>query len=366
MPIRIDLALVMIVVAGACLGCGNKTPSQPDAAAGTPPAQSTGPEVTAESAAQTADPKSKETQWIGNIPYDVFYDQPLTIAADSTSLAPAPAVATTNTAPNSAPKEATEAMVPMPELTADAPAATEAPVTSGASNWGAIIPMAMLVEEVKSLRTSLTGNLQTVATYNKSQVPIATDGSTLAAMAAIAIVHPEAVSWKANAKYIRDLASQVNANSAGNGREPYGKTKDPFDKLLVVLDGGKPPEMESTEVVPYSEVVYVSDMMKRIESSFNNLKANINTESRLKENPAATEKELRVLYALAALMSDKSYDNADEEKYQAFLSRFQGGAQTSLNALHAGDLDGFQSGLNQIQTTCAECHVEYRGSEAGF
>lgn len=226
--------------------------------------------------------------------------------------------------------------------------------------------MGMLVEEVKLLRTSLTGNLQTVATFNKAQKPIALDGAILAALAAVTTVHPDSVSWKPNAHFVRDLAFQINENSAGTGREPYTKTKEPFDKLLVVLDGGKPPEMDSPESVPFSEVAYTSDLMKRIELSFNNLKTNINTDAKLKENAADAEREVRILLTLGTMIGDASYDNADQPAYQGFLKRFTDGARSGVQAIHTGNLPDFQAAINQIQTTCAECHQQYKGSETGF
>ncbi|WP_437227568.1 hypothetical protein SH661x_000441 [Planctomicrobium sp. SH661] len=365
---QVSLGTALVFASTLLIGCGQKsaspTPAQTPAAS--PTTQNAAPAnpaaVAVNTPAATVDPKHKETKWIGTIPYDVFYDQPLEIATDTTVIggaAPTAIASTTTSPPVMTPAAASE--TPM----ASSPAVS--PSTGGSGvNWGEVIPMPLLVEEVKQLRTSLTGNLQTVATFNKSQKAIALDGAMLTAMAAVAAAHPENVSWKPNAHFVRDLAFQINANSAGSGREPYGKTKEPFDKILVVLDGGKPPEMESPDVVPFAESVYVADMMKRIEASFNKLKANINTDARLKEDPAGTEREMRVLLLLATMMEDASYDSADQQAYQDFLKRFTDGARAGIVSIQTGSLDGFQAALNQIQTTCAECHQQYRGSEAGF
>jgi len=371
---RLAFGLVLI---GMLAGCGGSGSEPRKAGTAVAPASPAGMPTTTVASAPTANPApesaatpngtegaGKETKWIGKIPYDVFYDQPLSIATDTTSVVslspgenPSPASVST---PSASP-----AMPAKPG--GESAGGTGTPAAGGgAVNWGDILPMPLLVEEVKLLRTDLTGNLQTVATFNKSQKPTALDGAILAAMAMVAENHPENVSWKPNAHFIRDLAFQINENSAGTGRGPYTKTKDPFDKLLVILDGGKPPEMESPETKPYSEVVYVADMMKRIEQSFNNLKTNVNTGDRLKENAAMAERETRILLTLATLMTDKSYDNADQPKYQGFLKRFTEGARSGVQAIHTGSLEGFQAALNQIQTTCAECHQEYKGSESGF
>lgn len=357
-----------LLLAMTCLlpGCGGKeapapvqsSTSSPAPEAAAPPGKGTTETTASASVATTSEGGGKETKWIGKIPYDVFFDQPLAIATDTTSIA---AVSTPAMNPGAAAS-------PAPAMPASPDAGAATPSTGGgaAVNWGDVLPMPMLVEEVKLLRTNLTGNLQTVATFNKAQKPIALDGAMLAAMAAVTTLHPESVSWKPNAHFVRDLAFQINENSAGTGREPYTKTKEPFDKILVILDGGKPPEMNSPETATLSEVVYVADMMKRIELSFNNLKANINTDAKLKENAADAEREIRILLTLATLMGDKSYDNTDLPAYQGFLKRFTDGARSGVQAIHTASLSDFQAALNQIQTTCAECHQQYRGSGSGF
>ncbi len=353
-------------------GCGGQpaaTPTSPEQAVTTSETKPSAT-VTPAPAPTTAPTESvkntggKETKWIGTIPYDVFYDQPLTIASDSTVIGTPVAVPPANTmAANNAPATSTAAtpapasMAPMAE-----PTANNATSAAGTVDWKAIIPMPILLEESKILRTRLTGNLQTVATFNKSAKEISLDASILGALATVAQRHPEQAPWKANAHYVRDLTQEIVGNAEGTGRAPYTKCKEPFEKITVIMDGGKPPEMESMENVPFAEAVDVADMMKWLEPSFNGLKANFNTVARLKEDPATVERELRILLMLGTMMSDTSYSSAEEENYQKLMKRFLDGANEALQAAKAGDLEVYQSALNKVQTTCAECHQEYRGN----
>lgn len=372
-------------------GCGSKTapPAANAPAATTPaPASNTAPEATqaATPAAQSAptvantaantgsNTGGKETKWIGTIPYDVFYDQPLKIAADSTSLGTVPALPSANSVASSntaaTPSAATPTSPGMPAAPAESmPAASPANspmATAGAANWGEIIPMPVLVEEIKLLRTQLTGNLQTVATYNKSFKSVSLDSAILAALAGIVEVHPEALNWKDKAHFVRDLASEISSNASGTGRDAFTKSKEPFDKLTIILDGGKAPEMESKAGAPFGDNIYVADMMKRIEHSFTGLKSNFNTPARLKEDPNLIERELRLLTALGTMMKDKSYDSAEEEGYQKLANQFVAGTNDALLAAKSGDLEGYQAALNKAQTSCAECHQQYRGSGSSF
>lgn len=346
-------------------GCGGKQPA-PQQTEHSEPAGS-GPTSQGANAAQEqpasvakVDPDRKETQWIGEIPYDVFYDQPLQVAVDTTAVGSPTSISTQQ----GAPQPSTE-----PPATAEMKPAEEKPAASASGDgpdWAAVIPMEFLVDEVKALRTRLTANLQTVATYNQNNTDIALDGAMLSAMAAIATVHSESTSWKENAHFIRDLAYDIYMNAEGTGRTPFTATKEPFEKVMTILDGGPPSDTDAEPVVDFSDLIYVSEVMKRIDSSFTSLKADINTEARMKEDPLAVERELRVLAALGTMIGIDTYENTEEEEYQQYLKRFIDGGLASADAVKAENFEGFQSGLNQIQTVCAECHRKYQGIDTGF
>lgn len=354
---------------GVCcliLGCGGGGTPEPvtggshaavsSQSAGSSSANPIVPQQTMSEAAQV-DPNRKETKWIGKIPYDVFYDQPLTVAADSTVIGEA-----VPTSPGT-PVEATPAMSPgTPTETSSAATGT----ATATVNWAEILPMPILLEELKTIRTRLTTNLQTVATYNKSAEAIALDGSIVAALGAITTVHPEADTWKDRGKLIRDLGFAIYSSSGEVGRTAYQSTEEPFLKLQTAMDGGAVDGLAAEEFVPFSDVAYVSEMMKRIETTFNNLKSNINTEARMKESPELVLRDLHMLTALGTLMGTESYDNADVKLYQTYVSAFVGGARKSLESVKTENYEGFREGLNEIQTTCAECHQHYRGSDTGF
>lgn len=354
---------------GVCVlfGCGGNSSEQdssdsrnnPQAA---PPANTTNTSVAATqqpAQAPTVDPNRKETKWIGEIPYDVFYDQPLTIAADPTVLGGAPTQDTSLSSTDTPAQSGTTG-------TDDSTAPSSASAASGSVDWARIMPIETIQSETKAIRARLTANLQTVATYNRNTDQIALDGAMMSALGAIITMHPNADSWKERGKFVRDLGYEVYMNTGESGRAAYQSVEEPFLKLQTALDGGTVDGVDAEEVVPFADVVYVSEMMKRIEASFNSLKANVNTADRLKEDVEGIEREARMLAALGAMMGTESYDNADAKMYQEFIKTFVDGALAAAEAAKAENYDGFRDGLNQIQTTCAECHQQYRGSESGF
>jgi hypothetical protein len=101
MSLRIWITLLWVGSIAAVVGCSGKTPpaEAPAAVPGAVSAPATGatpvvatPTVTTPAVApqpavaNTVDPSKPETKWIGTIPYDVFYDQPLLVANDATAV----------------------------------------------------------------------------------------------------------------------------------------------------------------------------------------------------------------------------------------------------------------------------------------
>ncbi|MBT5018487.1 cytochrome c [Planctomicrobium sp.] len=349
----------------AFVGCGGgdeKPTEQAETTTTQQPAavnsESTQVNTTEPAVVNTVDPNKKETKWIGTIPYDVFYDQPLTVAADATVIggnAPV-AVATSGGSPEMASND-----------TSNGPPAGSPPAAGGNGvDWATILPIDALQGELKVIRTRLTTNLQSVGNYNRSAEDIALDGAIVAGLGAIVTVHPEADTWKDRGKFIRDLGYEIYSSSGESGRTAFTATEEPFLKLQTAMDGGTVSGLEPEEVVPFGDVIYVSDMMQRLEFTVSNLKANVNTEARMKEDPERVMRDLHMLAAFGSLMGTESYDNADAEGYQALVATFVGGAMKGVDAVKAENYEGFREGLSDIQTTCSECHQQYRGSDSGF
>ncbi|MEZ5940820.1 MAG: hypothetical protein R3C18_05480 [Planctomycetaceae bacterium] len=312
--------------------------------------------------ANAVDPNRKETKWIGTVPYDVFYDRPWEIASDSTVLQ--------GTTPTSLSNNNANPGTQLNQGTMPTPAGGDpTPEAGGGDNveWDKLISAEILNTEVKVVRTRLTTKLQSLRTYNDSPASIANDGAYLAGLAAVAERHSGDINWKANAKFVRDLAYQIYSNADGTGRSAFEATQLPFEQLCTVLDGGPAPdELEAEANAAFGDVAYLDELMKWIEPNFNAIKANINTEARMTEDPETLERQLRSLLVVGRMMGDSSYSNAGEAKYQGFVNDFVGGVDESIQAAKAGSFESFQSGLNKVQNSCAECHPPYRSGDSGF
>jgi hypothetical protein len=369
MPYRIWITFLWVGSIVAIVGCSGKSPpaepgptvSAPAAApaAGTtsavPPPGGTAPAVAPPPAvANTVDPSKPETKWIGTIPYDVFYDQPLVVASDATPIGGGPA----SVSPTPG-----DVVMDKPAVGPTTPA--EAPAAAGSkTDWAKVMSLELAQEAVKVARTEVNASLQGVPKYNMGLESIRMNSALIGMLAVIVAEHPEAANWKDKAKFIRDLCYKIQGTATEKGSEKFKETQALFEQITGILDGGKPPEMESADSVPYSESADRADMMKIIDLSMNDLKSNIGDSKRMKERAPEVTRQLAILQAMGVMMSDLSYDQADNPEYQGFTKNFVDGAAAGVEAVKSDKFEDFQGALSKMNTSCSECHPKFRGGDS--
>jgi hypothetical protein len=312
-----------------------------------------------------SDEDADTTEWIGDIPYDVYYDRPLEVALNNQSIASNDAVV------NNVPDPMEDPVIPDPmDPTTDTPIEDPPPMTQagGPVDWEQVIPIEVLNEEVKQIRNRLTANLQTVATFNREQEANAMDAVVLSALAAIAIEHPGDLNWKDKAPHIRDLANVIFVNSSSTGREPFALCEVAFEQIQIMLDGGPvPPEVMADPARHPMEVADRYDLMQRFDQTSSHLKSNVNSEARLKEDVPGVVRELSVLAALATLIAKDGYVYAEEPEYQGYLTAFRDSVMASRTGAQQESYEQFSQGLAGIQKACQDCHGQYAlGTEIGL
>ena len=168
-----SIALTAMLLAGC--GGGEEPAAAPAGQTAAPAATQAGAPAAAQPSNPTASvaptQRSSATKWIGGIPYDVFYDNPLEVASDQTLLsnaAAAPAAPSVGTPPPATIE------TPMPTPAPSPGAATPPPASSGGGiDWAAVAPMEQLEEAITSIRNELQNKLNTLATTTASGRPSA-------------------------------------------------------------------------------------------------------------------------------------------------------------------------------------------------
>lgn len=311
-------------------------------------------------AAAAGKTESPATVWVdedgrkhfGKVPYDVFHDDPLVLARDLRPVGGAPGVE-----PGGLPAEE----IPTVSPSTDPAAPPEKTVAGGAGDdWKSIAPMPVLEAEVKNIRNFIAERMQTVGRFNGAYKEVSFYGSTLAAVAAIISRHPDPLSWKEDARSIRDLGMQIQDGAIGLGRKHYDETQVPFENLVSLLNRNKPPGLPEPEDAELALVAERGGLMKRMEKAFNWMHKNITTEDAFKKQTAEIAHEATILAALSKAIGDKSYFLADDEGYKGYVAEMLKSSLQASEATKTGNFETFRAALDRINNTCTQCHTDYR------
>jgi len=286
-------------------------------------------------------PDRPARKMVGDIPLDVFFDNPI---AESKQTGEVAVVANTpaNEPSNPPPME-------------DKPA-------QSTDEWAAIISGEDIQDEVKKIRLRLQENLGAIGKYNAHyNKEIRWDGSGLAALAAIALVHPDNVSWKAHAAQIRDIASEMAAKSKGLGAKPFEDTKKEFEKIDSLLNGNPPPGLEEPAAdVTFSEVSNRRNLMHCLETGADYLRANFQAEAVFQKGAEDVAHAASVVAAYCKVIGTEGYVSADEEDYQNFLKPLLDANLTMAKAARDKDFTAFSEANGRVVKYCSDCHGTYQ------
>jgi len=356
---------IVVFVASICTcvpaviltGCGGSTPAPTPAQTQTTTPAPTTPkaQVAQNTPAQPAEvvEKKEGRKMIDGIPYDVWFDNPLAVAGDNQVVEPVSLSGNSNTGtPKAAPATGNKKPVAGKNST---------PAVSGGIDWKMIIPMPVLESQVKDIRNRLTKNMQSVGSYNTTYLELPTFTSTLAALAGIATEHPEDVSWKKNAKHLRDLAASISSETLMRGAKSFRKIQVPYEQMIVIMNGSAPAGLpEAPDKRPLSDVASMGDLMKRADIAYKWLKSNVGSADALKSEKEKIIEETHLLAAIAKIITTEGYGYVDDK---GFLNHANPMAEACLKMVEAAKSDNFSQfdeGLSRIYKSCTECHSEYK------
>jgi hypothetical protein len=318
-------------------------------------------------------------KWLGDVPYDVFYDNPLAVAAEGRTESGSKGAAV-----DSQPPGKTVAAAGSPSDSSRAPGATNrgetgtnqaskggataGPSSSGAAkpggsgtDWSALIDADTLDGEVKRIRTDLTAGLQSVGKYNARYQEIAISGATLAALAEIVAEQSGTASWKEHAASVRDLAASIHDAAKALGSPAFQTTKNSSDQLADVLDGNVPAGLPASEPIrDFAQVANRSALMKRMDRSFQRLKKGGTAQQLLKKDAGQAIEDAAMLAVLSRVIAVGHYESADDPKYRGHSTALTHAATDLATAAKAGEAPAFSDALTRIQKRCDACHADFR------
>lgn len=343
-----------VLAVSLILGCGNEptkvTNSDPDPAPeenteSTDPVQRTreNPEPQGESLVHQKDGRT----WIGDVPLDVWFDDPVGVANSGGQIAEPDPETEIAKIPSQDPGTNTEPMT-VPEAT-------------GGIDWKRVIPAELLDAEVTAIRNRLNADLQTVGSYNSSYLNFPPQFASLMVLSHVAQSHPEEIRWKDNAKYIKHLAGQMAAEPLRRGPSSQRPLKEKFDYVLEILNGTVPATLEAPpEEQPISEIAKVSLIMKRLENASKLITVNGGTADSMKSNADSLKQEAAVLGAMTQVLLDGYEDYQDDEIFEGFVKEMVDASTGMREHIQNDQFDKFELDVSKMTQACQQCHSMYR------
>ncbi len=380
--VRNQAGLALIFLLAICNGCGGSAaPASADNAAANSDAS---PAAALDSAADTTTNQAasggnggntntaktkhgrgevwvdeKGQKWFGDVPMDAFFDQPYTVASNSAPVG-GNAAPTVVAAVTPATGDASPEIVETPTTTAgtDPPA-----VTASGDSWAALISETELDNEVKAIRNYLNENLQSVSNYNSAMLMIPPKAATLGALAGVAMEHPNAVSWKDDAKYVRDLAKQMNADTLKLGPKDQKRLLGLYESVSDTLNRSRPAGLEEPPKSDgFSEVSEMRLLMHRMQESENRMKTEAGTDTALASRKEMVAHEAAMMATLAKIVTLPGYGYEDDDKFKGFALDVVKSALAIKAAAESNDFATYELSLTKVSTTCSNCHSEYKNN----
>lgn len=291
---------------------------------------------------------------IDGIPYDVFFDKPLTVAANTqTGSAPNATVAA-----NDASKGTPGADTPMPTK--------EPPKSNAGPSLKDIIDKDSLTNEIKNVRNYLASKTASVSTYNSSLLEIAPEAATLAVLAVAVSKHPDDFSWKKNAKYVRDLAwkiGEITLSKDGKTKNSYDEVAETFAKIDDILKGSEPaglPDADADKSFGDAVGGNLVAIMKRIKKSEEVLKTTISSEAGLKKEAEKTAQEGAVLAFLGAILTAPGFGWDGDAEFAGIAKPLVDGGKQITEAAKSGNFALYGEGIVKVSKSCNDCHPKFK------
>lgn len=297
---------------------------------------------------------------IDGIPYDVFFDKPLVIAANQQTGGGAdPKMAATDKG-NSAPPSETV-------TTGGTPADTKPPAKdAGGTSLKDMINKDALTNEVKAVRNYLAGKSGSIATYNSSYLEIPPEAATLAVLAVAVTRYPEDFSWKKNAKHVRDLAFkilEITTSKDAKTKNSFEAVAEAFAKIDDILKGSEPAGLgDAEDDKDYGDAVggNVVMLMKRIKKSEETLKASVSSEAGLKKDADRVAQEGAILTFLGEIIKTQGFGWGGDEEFAKYAKPLIDGGKEIVEASKSGNYPLYGEGITKIAKSCNECHPKFK------
>jgi len=212
---------------------------------------------------------------------------------------------------------------------------------------------------IQKLISSLETDTADAATFNQAKTRVQHAGYTLALYAeAVAQVDGD-VSWKANARAIRDLAAQLG--SVTN----HAKARQLLEQIKSGLTGASVGQNGAAK--SWEEVAPLLHVMKEVNLVNRSLRRYVRRERYFKRYHDRLQNAAVAMTLLSYIAAHDSSPAKDAKnvanpvaKYEEYSVQFFQLARQALEAVRANDFKKASSSVKAMQKVCSQCHEDFR------
>ena len=302
-------------------------------------------------------------EYLGDVPLDVFFDEPLTIARNQTPLqgsTPAPPLANDSAQSPSMAAVADESA--MGVVSGESGGGESAVVTSDDS-WDSLISIDDLQNEITNARNFLNRSIQSYGDYKKVTLMIPGKAASIAVLASVAMEHPQEVNWKPDAIYVRDLARQMNEEPLQANKKDHTKVLGLFENIASTLDRSKPAGLaEPNADDSFADVAGMDMVMVRLDEAEKRLRTEAGSEAAFDAKKVMIDHEAAILATFSHVITLEAYGYADDEEFVGYANQIVQAAKGIRTATQANDFSSYELARSKVSTSCSDCHSAYRNN----
>ena len=368
-------ASVFVAASISCLamlfsGCNNSTPSPPPTTGTTPVVNPGGGEQVTSPAQASTDigrPRRQNERWadangvqyLGNVPLDVFFDQPYSVVQDATPIGTGETQAVASTDGGMSGGGMSGGGAPV-DATAAKPLTAE-PAAAAGNEWTTLLSVETLLEEVNTTRNFMKESLQTVGAFNSSMLMIPPKAAVMAALASIAMEYPGEITWKEDAKYIRDFAKQMNESTLQRGRKDQVRLLELYESMSDTLNRSKQADLkEPPETDTFVDVAAMGLVMMRMQSAEKRMKNEAGSETAFTSQKKMILHEAAMLGTMTKVVTMSGYGYEDDAEFLGYAKRIVDAAIAIRTAVEVNDFATYEQSLSNLSTACTECHSAFK------
>jgi hypothetical protein len=299
----------------------------------------------------------KNRIWIENVPYEVWFKNPLEVLGDPTLLSLDQSSLNQNI-------KKSLAINIHKDNSPDKSIRQNSEIKSSGNQdplWKKLITAKLIKDEINSIRNHLNGSFRSVAQFNKSLEQIELDCTMLASLGFLVESQNLAVSWQNSAWDVIHLSTKISESSVSRGRKNFKTGKTFFDRLSTLLEGNQSVQNDSPQQLKdLSEIAERSSIMERMEQINDLLTSEINSEKKFEANQKKLIHESSLLAILTQTILNGSYESSEEEKYKDAGSNMVKEALELSKSAIDNDYSRWTELTNRIRKRCDQCHAEYR------